>query len=129
MFYDRHTRVDPSAEISRIRHSLNLLESHILQTPALRHTAQANTSAAALNALNQRSATQRVASGSRRANDFKDPNEAEASASQSKLSEPPGMLGQSDPSGFYNGPTSTLSHLMTVSLVVNVRINLIHWFT
>ena len=64
-----------------------------------------------------RSVSQRIPSGPRKSSDFKDVNEREGESpgSQGKLSDAPGMLGQSDPSGFYAGPTSTLSHLIAVS--------------
>ena len=116
LLFNRQNRIDPGAEFSRIRHSLNLLESHILQTPALRGALSATTSISPPSTATSRTHSQRIPSGSRRLNDFKDPNEKDADAViQAAKGEAPGMLGQSDPSGFYAGPTSTLSHLIAVS--------------
>lgn len=113
----RFSRVDPSAEFSRIRHSLNLLESHILQNT--RNVLPTGTSASPPNTAIPRNASQRVPSGAaRKLNEVKDLGEKDAdlSGGQSKTGDAPGMLGQSDPSGFYAGPTSTLSHLIAVSI-------------
>lgn len=110
------SRIDPSAEFSRIRHSLNLLEAHILQgtqNPPLTGSSMSPPSTAI-----PRNGLQRIPSSARKSNESKDQSDKDSdmSGSQAKTGEAPGMLGQSDPSGFYAGPTSTLSHLIAVSI-------------
>ena len=112
----RYTRVDPAAEITRIRQSLTLLESHILQNGGRSSTtAQPPTPSPSI-APPKITTLQTPPSTQHRNVALKQPTGSTSpDLSEAKTSSAPGLLGQSDPSGFYAGPTSALSHLLSVS--------------
>ncbi|KIP09834.1 hypothetical protein PHLGIDRAFT_102139 [Phlebiopsis gigantea 11061_1 CR5-6] len=85
----QQSRIDPAAELTRIRHSLNLLESHLFH----------NGGATALHSLPATIVKQ-------------PPSELDRVPSPDH-SKPnvPGMVGQSDFGGYFAGATSTLSHI------------------
>ncbi|PPR02439.1 hypothetical protein CVT24_001988, partial [Panaeolus cyanescens] len=88
---DQYTRIDPAHEISRLRHSLSLIESYIF--PNLRNT-----------------------TSHRRPSDaatFVVPKKEVVDADvNDKGSAAPGMLGSQVQGGLYAGPTSAATHLM-----------------
>ena len=111
--------MDPTAEIARIRQSIALLESHILHNgPMVRPTSVGHASVATASPLTQKPTTQLPLQANfthggvhkERARGSYSPNSAEA-----KADSVPGLMGQSDHSGFFAGPTSALSHLLSVS--------------
>ncbi|KAF8665801.1 hypothetical protein AX16_000245 [Volvariella volvacea WC 439] len=89
---DHHySRVDPAQEISRIRHSLSLIETYLF--PHQRHHAPASRRGSeAANPVTKKEAI--------------DPDVNEKSTAA------PGMLGTQGQGGLYSGPTSAATHLL-----------------
>ncbi|KAI0685992.1 hypothetical protein BC835DRAFT_1523216 [Cytidiella melzeri] len=108
---DRYARVDPAAEIARIRQSISLLESHIVQIGARSTTTNQSTSSTSVPAHKPIAHTQ---TSSVQSNGTRKRRSLSPVASDMKVDSVPGLVGQSDTSGFYTGPTSALSHLLSV---------------
>ncbi|GJE84775.1 Zn(II)2Cys6 transcription factor [Phanerochaete sordida] len=111
----QQARIDPAAELTRIRHSLNLLESHIVQhgpRPLQAPPVSASTLPLTRSAPPPTPGSHLVRNGY-----SKTPPDLDRvdSPDGTKPGNAPGMLGQSDLGGFYAGPTSALSHLLTES--------------
>lgn len=122
--------IDPIVEVNKMRHSLAMLESHILYNQ--RHQPPSTSSHPHSSPL---------ASSSRPSFDFSASAAADLSSSRfsppvehineamkqeviedvhldSSMADinPPGKTGRSDQAGFYTGATSTVSHLTSVSI-------------
>ncbi|KAK7696574.1 hypothetical protein QCA50_001232 [Cerrena zonata] len=106
-------RVDPSAEFNRIRHSLSLLESYIYQPPNARLPATSLATPSVPIAARQPSAVQHPGESSR---EVLHHEHIRSQVKGKALPSPdaPGMLGQQGTAGYYAGPTSAVSHLITV---------------
>jgi hypothetical protein len=119
LFSYSQSRIDPTAEFTRIRHSLNLLESHYVQYGGARPAIPAAPPPSALPILRPVSSNPVAGpSSASRNGGTKHPqheNDRSGSPDNGKAGSAPGMLGQSDSSGFYAGPTSALSHLLVAS--------------
>ncbi|THU83923.1 hypothetical protein K435DRAFT_688579 [Dendrothele bispora CBS 962.96] len=92
-----YVRIDPAAEFSRLRHSINLLEAHVF--PNQRHP---------------------VASQHRRASEAsntvvpkKEPVDTDVNERPNGNPNVPGMLGTPNQGGLYAGPTSAALHLLS----------------
>ncbi|TCD70451.1 hypothetical protein EIP91_003212 [Steccherinum ochraceum] len=105
---DRQARVDPGMEFNRIRLSLSLLESFIYQNPSLRATSVTSPVSATT-----------PSRGSTLSSTTTHPRKEAADvalngrSTEKAKDDVPGMLGQQGSGGFYAGPTSALSHLIT----------------
>jgi len=88
-----YARIDPAQEITRLRHSISLIESYIF--PHQRNVAAA-----------------RRASDATLITPKKEPVEPDVSE---KTAAAPGMLGTHQQGGLYAGPTSAATHLLMVS--------------
>ncbi|KAI0079750.1 hypothetical protein K474DRAFT_565198 [Panus rudis PR-1116 ss-1] len=104
--------LDPGAEFNRIRHSLSLLESYLYQTPAVRnslHPAPLPASSTRRPSTSQSRPTHDIVK------DVPDHDTGSHSKSKSSgTSNAPGMLGHQGVGGYYSGPTSAVSHLVSV---------------
>lgn len=113
---DQHqTRIDPAAELTRIRHSLNLLESHIVQYGA--RPPQGPPVPAPAVPLSRSAPPPAPAPHPAHNGYAKTPPDLERGGSPDagKPGNAPGMMGQSDSGGFFAGPTSALSHILAES--------------
>lgn len=88
-FSRRYTRIDPAQELSRIRHSLSLVEAYIY--PHHRASLPRRTTEAANTITPKKEAT-----------------DTDVKASS------PGIVGTQTAGGFYAGPTSAATHLLMV---------------
>lgn len=91
-----HSRVDPAQEISRLRHSINLLEAHIFPNQRSHLSETARRPSDASNSIVPKK-------------EALDPDVAD------KATAAPGMLGGQSQGGLYAGPTSAATHLLLVS--------------
>lgn len=124
--FSRQSRVDPAAEFTRIRQSLTLLESHIFTIGSSGRAQQGYGSQIPVSntVASKASASQSYASGSspHRSNGIvKDTRSISPDSSETRTGNVPGLLGQSDQGGFYAGPTSTLSHLLSVGSMASIK--------
>ncbi|KAI0346994.1 hypothetical protein BDW22DRAFT_1351330 [Trametopsis cervina] len=114
------SRVDPAAEFARIRQSIALLEAHVQQqNGTARSTSVGNSTSTAGSAgiapksaiSSQTPTATGHASGSTKEN-TRYSNSPDLT--ETRNDSVPGLLGHSDSGGFYAGPTSALSQLLSV---------------
>ena len=106
-------RVDPSAEFNRIRHSLSLLESYIYQ-PSRAPPQQLPATPSHSVIPRQQSAAYHAGESSREIDHLR--SQVKVKTPSTNSGDGPGMLGQQGTAGYYAGPTSAVSHLITVRL-------------
>lgn len=95
-----YARIDPAAEIARLRHSITMLESYVFP--------------------HQRAAASHTPSSTHRRSEIivpkKEPVDSDVNdkSSQTGATTAPGMLGSKVQGGLYAGPTSAALHLLSV---------------
>ncbi|KAI0356673.1 hypothetical protein OH77DRAFT_1400488, partial [Trametes cingulata] len=108
----RRTPLDPAAEFSRIRQSLTLLEAHIYQhQPASRPPLHGY----ATEPLRRSSLSSPQGIYDRQSPDIEGTSPIKEKSEDADMTSTPGMLGRQGSGGLYAGPTSAVSHLISVS--------------
>ncbi|OSD01799.1 hypothetical protein PYCCODRAFT_1412051 [Trametes coccinea BRFM310] len=104
--------VDPAVEFARIRQSLSLIESHVYQhNPPSRQSAHSFAS----EALRRPSYIPSQGPYDRHSPDLDGSASAKEKTEDVDVTSTPGMLGRQASGGLYAGPTSAVSHLISVS--------------
>ncbi|KAI9063445.1 hypothetical protein FKP32DRAFT_1651128 [Trametes sanguinea] len=104
--------VDPAVEFARIRQSLSLIESHVYQhNPPSRQSAHGFPS----EALRRPSYIPSQGVYDRQSPDLDGSASAKEKTEDVDVTSTPGMLGRQASGGLYAGPTSAVSHLISVS--------------
>ncbi|KAL7282029.1 hypothetical protein ACG7TL_003496 [Trametes sanguinea] len=109
---NRRAPVDPAVEFARIRQSLSLIESHVYQhNPPSRQSAHSFAS----EALRRPSYIPSQGPYDRHSPDLDGSASAKEKTEDVDVTSTPGMLGRQASGGLYAGPTSAVSHLISVS--------------
>ncbi|CDO74144.1 hypothetical protein BN946_scf185043.g194 [Trametes cinnabarina] len=108
----RRAPLDPALEFARIRQSLSLIESHVYQhNPPSRQSAHGYTS----EALRRSSYIPSQGPYDRHTPDTDGGASVQGKREDAEVTSTPGMLGRQASGGLYAGPTSAVSHLISVS--------------